>query len=264
MRASLLCLVIGLAGTLGAGGCARRRPELTTYAAPIPEDGVVFVADGAGNYQKFSHALGRAARDGGFSTQIVTFEWSHGYLRSIADQVDYAHARAQGRHLAQRVLQFRAEYPDRPVYLAGHSAGAMVVIAALECLPPDTVDNAVLISPSLSSFYDLRPSLRGVKRGLHNFYSERDWVYCGLITRTLGTSDRLCTVCSGRVGFKAFCCPGEEFLLGRLVQRPWTRADAWTGNRGGHFGNYESQFMQLNVLPLFQAARKHRIAVGMN
>jgi len=260
MRASLHCLVIVLAGTLGCGGCARYRSELTTYAAPIPKDGVIFVADGAGNYQYFSRALRRASKEGGFCAQIVTFEWSHGYLRSVADQIGYAHARSQGKILAGRILQFRAEYPDRPVHLTGHSAGAMVVVAALECLPPNSVDQAVLISPSLSAYYDVRPSLRAVKHGLHNYYSEKDWVYCGLLTRVLGTSDRRRTLCAGRVGFKLLPEPGDEFLIGKLVQRPWVPEDTLTGNEGGHFGNYEAAFLQQNILPLFHFPGSGRLA----
>ena len=40
-------LVIGALATLGGGGCASRRAALTTYKTPVPEAGVVFVADGA-------------------------------------------------------------------------------------------------------------------------------------------------------------------------------------------------------------------------
>lgn len=254
-RASYFCLVLALASTLGSGGCARYRSPLTTPTAPIPEDGVVFVADGAGNYQYFSKALRQASREGGFSAQIVTYEWSHGYMRMVADQIDYSHARAKGKELAQRVLRFKEAYPHLPVHLAGHSAGAMVVIAALECLPPYTVDNAVLISPTLSAFYDVRPALKGVRHGMYNFHSEKDWVYCGIATRVFGTSDRKRTVCSGRVGFHVPACPDEVLHLQKLRQRAWSPEDTLTGNEGGHFGNYESLFLQQNILPLFERMR---------
>jgi pimeloyl-ACP methyl ester carboxylesterase len=252
-RGLLFCLVIGGLATLAAPGCACRRATLTTYAAPVPEAGVVFVADGAGNYQNASRALDNASKEGGFPLQIVTFEWSHGYLRSFADLVHYSYARAQGRRLAETVLAYRRDNPGRPVHLAGHSAGATVVLAALECLPPETVDRAVLISPSLSAGYDVRPALRGVKHGLHNFHSQRDWVYCGLITRVLGNSDRNRQACSGRVGFRVLAMPGDEYFLSKMFQRPWSPADAETGNQGGHFGNYESAFLRQWVLPMFLA-----------
>lgn len=250
-RTLLFCLVLGGLTTLSGTGCARRRAELNTYSAPVPEAGVLFVADGAGNYQNASRALRRASQEAGFPLQIVTFEWSHGYLRSVADLVDYPYAKEQGRRLAEEVMAYRRDHPGMPVHLAGHSAGATVVMAALECLPPDTVDRAVLISPSLSACYDVRPGLRAIKQGLHNFHSHRDWVYCGIFTRVLGNSDRNHRPCSGRVGFQAMAMPGDEYLLAKLVQRPWTRADVETGNRGGHFGNYEAAFLQTRVLPLF-------------
>lgn len=248
---AFFCFVIGALSTLGGGGCARRRAELTTYAAPVPEDGVVFVADGAGDYQNFSRALRTAGRGGGFSVQVVTFEWSHGYLRSIADQIHYSYARRQGRELAEEVLAYRREHPGRPVHLAGHSAGALVVMTALECLPPQSVDRVIFVSPSLSAFYDLGPGLRAVKGGLHNFYSRRDWFYGELVTRVLGNSDRNRRVCAGRVGFRSPPHLGADPLWCKLVQRAWGPDDRATGNGGGHFGNYEAAFLQRNVLPLF-------------
>lgn len=209
---------------------------------------MVFVADGAGNYQCASRAFRQAAGEGRIPVQVVTFEWSHGYLRSLADLMDYRYAREQGRKLAELVQDYRRHYPNKPVYLAGHSAGALVVLTALEHLPPESVDRAVLISASISAFYDLRPALGGVKYGLHNFHSERDWIYCGLFTRLFGNSDRNHFLCAGRAGFRTI--PQEPELAGKLVERPWTCADQASGNTGGHFGHYQPSFLRMNILPL--------------
>jgi alpha-beta hydrolase superfamily lysophospholipase len=249
-RASIFCLVIAFVATLGTGGCARPRPELRTYQTPVPKDGVVFVADGAGGYQCASRAFRRAAQEGRAPVQVVTFDWSHGYLRMVADLVHTSHARAQGLRLAELVEEYRLQCPGTPVYLAGHSAGAMVVVDALERLPAASVDRVVLISPSLSASYDLAQALKAVKSGLHSFHSEEDWVYCGLVTAVLGNSDSHHDTCAGRVGFHA---PSDDAGRGKLVQRPWSSLDRAFGNNGGHFGNYGSAFLRAHILPLFDA-----------
>ena len=254
LRASLLCLVIGFAGTLGGAGCARRRAELTTYQAPIPKDGVVFVADGAGNYQCASDAFRQAAQEGRIPVQVVTFEWSHGYLRSLEDLTHRSHARREGRRLAELVEDYRRACPGKPVYLAGHSAGAMVVLAALEYLPVHSVDRAVLISPAVSCAYDLRPALQAIKFDLHNFHSDRDWIHCELFTRIFGNCDGSRAACAGRCGFLPQATgEDDKRLLSKLIQRPWTERDRETGNDGGHFGAYQSGFLRASVFPLFDA-----------
>src|SRR5439155_19985367 len=103
--------------------------------------------------------------------QEATVEWSHGFGRIIADQIGYAHARAQGCKLAQVLSKFRLDHPSAPLYLLAHSAGSAVAVVALENLPPDTVERAFLLAPSLSAAYDVRPALKAVRRGLHVYFS---------------------------------------------------------------------------------------------
>jgi pimeloyl-ACP methyl ester carboxylesterase len=187
---------------------------------------------------------------------VVTVVWSHGYGRILADQIGYAHARAEGCKLAQIVQQVRLEHPAVPIYLIGHSAGAAVVMAALENVPPDTVNRAFLLAPSLSAAYDVRCALRGVSHGLHVYYSRRDTLYLGLWTGMLGNSDRRWGPSSGRIGFQ-FSAPGPEdaFLYAKLCQRPWNPTDRDVGNDGKHYGDYQPDFVRVYVLPLVLTRR---------
>src|SRR5262249_30928732 len=143
----------------------------------VPSHGVIFVADGAGNYQMASTTLRAVAAEQVLPLEVRTFEWSHGYSRSLADHVDYGHARAEGDRLAAEILALRCDCPAAEIYIVGHSAGAGVILAAAEALPPGSVDRIVLLSPSLSVDYDLRPALRCVRETLDVFYSTRDWIY---------------------------------------------------------------------------------------
>src|SRR5881296_2003444 len=73
---------------------------------------VLFVADGAGDYRACSASLRETVRADSLPLEIITFVWSHGYLRNFADHNDYAFARFRGRELAERVLEQRRERPD--------------------------------------------------------------------------------------------------------------------------------------------------------
>jgi pimeloyl-ACP methyl ester carboxylesterase len=255
-RPARLALIVAFAAlTAGSGGgCALAQTSCRPAAFPaVTPTRAVFVADGAGNFQGASRMLHSVATADRLPIDVRTYDWSHGYGRILADQLLYGDAREEGRHLAGAVLDYRRAHPDIPIYLTGHSAGAGVVLAALEALPPGVVERAILLSPSVSTYYDLRPALCRVNRSLHVFYSERDCWYLGVYTRLVGTADRRWTATSGRVGFHV--CPEElgPELLGKLYQRSWHPADQQLGNLGGHYGNYQPNFLRAHVLPLIFA-----------
>jgi len=245
------CLVfIGLA-LLAGPGCTASRTALVDIKNPVPADGIIFVVDGAGKFQGCSNHLREVIDADHLPLQVATVEWSHGYGRIIADQIDYAYTRAKGYELAQRMHRFRIEHPGVPILLVGHSAGCAVALAALENLPPDSVQRAVLLSPSLSTTYDVRPGLRAVMHGLHVFYSSRDTLYLGAWTGIFGNSDRHWGPSSGRFGFQVLCAdPEDATLYGKLFQRAWQTADRSTGNDGKHYGDYQLGFVRAQILPL--------------
>jgi pimeloyl-ACP methyl ester carboxylesterase len=213
---------------------------------------VVFVADGAGDFLLTSAALHQAFTDCHLPLNVEPFEWSHGVGRVVRDQVDYCHARSEGRKLAWAVLAYRAACPDGEVYLVGHSAGTAVVLAAAEDLPPCTVDRIFLLAPSVSADYDLRCALRATRGSIEVFHSGRDVFALGLAIAIVGTADRCWGAAAGRVGFRpVICSPADAALYSRLRQHPWDCSVAWTGNRGGHYGSYEQEYLRAYVIPLF-------------
>lgn len=207
------------------------------------QGGVVFVADGAGDSVYTSDVISRIVRDDCLPLTVERVDWSHGRFRALADQTDYANHRCQGKLLAERILAHRAQCPEGAIYLVGHSAGGMVILAALENLPPGTVDRAFLMSPSVSSCYDLGPALAAVKCGLHNFYSKCDVVVLGVLMRVFGTADRQrTTTTAGRVGFDYYDATGK------LQQRDWMPGDCADRNLGGHYGGVRYPFLRANVV----------------
>lgn len=249
MRHTFISLVIVFAPTLSpfAGGEASDR---STVPAQEPL-AVVFVADGAGNFQAASKALREVVDTEGLAIQVETFVWSHGTMRIVADQLDTKHSQDEGRRLAAEMTAFHARNPQTSIFLLGHSAGAGVALIGAENVPPGTLDGLILLSPSVSTTYDLRPALRNCRLGIDVFYSKRDWFYLALATRVFGTADRRRSATSGRVGFKVQCkCPEDTRLFSKLRQRPWREDDCLLGNRGGHYGNYQPEFLRTYVVPV--------------
>jgi pimeloyl-ACP methyl ester carboxylesterase len=239
---------------VGLSGCALNRTEVRTYSpAGGNEQGVVYSVDGAGGFQASSGALRQVIEKEGLPLRVEPVVWSHGWGRVVADQTDYDHARAQGRCLAEQVAAYRRACPAGAVYLVGHSAGCAVILAAVEALPPRAVDRVILLSPSLSADYDLRPALRGVRCSVEVFLSRRDLFYLGLGTSVLGTADRRWSAASGRVGFRPAVATAEDAALyAKLRQHSWHPCLMWTGNWGGHYGGYQPGFLRAYVVPLLQ------------
>jgi len=243
-RSLLAVLIVAVAGCTLQHRCP---------PAPSPLSGpVVFVADGAGNFGAASAALRKVVADEHWPARVETVPWSHGFLRILRDQLDYAHGRAEGHRLAARILVHQNDYPDSKVYLVGHSAGAVVAVAAAEALPPGSIEGMALLAPSLSTFYDLGPALQAVRNHLDVYYSIRDWGYLGIGTAIFGTSDRVRSAASGRIGFQVYVV---EHGMTRLRQHAWQPADKHTGNNGGHYGSYQPGYLRADVLPwLFDTA----------
>jgi pimeloyl-ACP methyl ester carboxylesterase len=235
--------------------CAQLPPCRTVADHPGPPPRhVLFVADGAGDYRACSTTLRATAAGDNSPIEVVTFVWSHGYLCNLADHTDYAYARARGHELAARVLAQRQARPDLPVSLVGHSAGCGVVLAAAEALPPDALERIVLLSPSVSADYDVRPALRAARLGIDNFYSPRDRLWLGAFVALVGAMDDPSAArTAGRYGFEGPSAePADGPLYARLRQHCWEPARRRLGHDGDHYGAYQPGHLRQYVLPLFE------------
>jgi pimeloyl-ACP methyl ester carboxylesterase len=215
--------------------------------------GVVIVCDGSGDFRTLSTGLARAVSAARMPLYVETFVWSHGYGRYVIDHTDHCNHIEMGRILAARVLAYRRAYPNLRIYLAAHSAGNAVVLAAAERLPPNTLDRIVLLAPSVSPEYDLRPALASSREGIDAFVSDRDRVILGVAMYVVGTADRRRPgPAAGYVGFRPVAySPADGALYGRLRQHAWHPSLGWCGHDGGHYGNNRPSFLGPYVLPLF-------------
>jgi pimeloyl-ACP methyl ester carboxylesterase len=240
-------------------GCLAAGPRYEVYRPSLPQaaplEGVVFVANGSGDFRTVSANLIDVVAATATPLQIETILWSHGFGRYVTDHMDHANHLSQGRLLADRIIAYRQAYPNRRVYLIGHSAGSAVVLAAAELLPPDSVDRILLLAPSVSVTYDLRPALRTARRSIEVFYSEEDGLILGLGMMIVGTADSWCRKAAGQYGFTpALECPGDTELYSKLRQHPWDPIVEWSGNNGGHYGSNQAGFLRAYVLPLLRCS----------
>ncbi|HEX4608729.1 MAG TPA: alpha/beta hydrolase [Urbifossiella sp.] len=229
-----------------AGGTVYR----TQYREPAPAVDtrpLVWVVDGAGDLKGCSNALTQANLLAGVPAELTVFNWSHGHRRLLMDQIDATHAREQGKKLAEQIRERQAREPGRRVVVVAHSAGCAVVLAAGDNLPADSLDRVILLAPSVSVGYDLRPTLLAAREGLDVFCSKKDWVALGFVTRVVGTTDRYGAPAAGRHGFRADTL--DEAEVPRLRQHFWTADVAWTGHTGGHHGMYSTTFLHTYLFP---------------
>jgi pimeloyl-ACP methyl ester carboxylesterase len=214
----------------------------------------VGVVDGAGDLKGCSNALAQANTQASTTIELSAFAWSHGHRRLLVDQTDWSHARARGEQLAAAILDRTAREPTRRVVLVAHSAGCAVALAAGETLPPDSIDRTILLAPSVSTGYDLRPSLWAAREGVDVFCSRKDWVALGFVTRVVGTTDKWTGTAAGRVGFQPRGATAlDSTQTARLRQHFWSAEQAWTGHTGGHHGTLAPAFVLAYLFPLVGA-----------
>ncbi|MBA4192445.1 MAG: hypothetical protein C0467_31135 [Planctomycetaceae bacterium] len=184
--------------------------------------------------------------------ELSVFPWSHGYRKLWADQTDSDHVREQGRRLAETILERKAREPGRRIVVVGHSAGCGVALAAGDALPMDAVNRMILLAPSVSTGYDVRPTLWSSREGVDVFCSKKDWVALGFVVRVVGTTDR--SRLDGAAGRWGFQPKGSKALAdveaARFRQHFWTEEMARTGHTGGHHGVNAPDFVRTYLHPL--------------
>ena len=214
------------------------------------------MANGVGGIDPCSGWLTRVVARSGLGYEVRKVPWGHGFGRWHADLTDLDNHHRWAAWTANQALAFQAAQPNAPVFMVAKSAGSAVVVRALEQLPPNSIDLAVLLAPALSPTYDLSAALRAVKDEIVAFWSPFDVFMLGLGTLMFGTVDRVCCRSAGLVGFRLppDASADTRKAYRRLRQVPWRVPMAITGYCGGHFGTNLPTFLARYVLPLLRPA----------
>lgn len=217
------------------------------------ESGLLLVADGCGGIELCELGVRQVMGERGGSVRVVPVRWSHGFGHWHADLTDEANHEAKASRLAAEVEGWRARSPGKPAYLVGKSGGAWIVVKALEKLPSEAVEAAVLLAPAISPDYDLSRALRGVRREVVSFWSPLDLAILGAGTWLFRTADRVRSPSAGLVGFRepaGLDDQGRALYRGRLRQVRWRPEMASSGYLGGHVGPDSPAFLRKYVVPL--------------
>jgi hypothetical protein len=210
---------------------------------------VIFVANGAGDLRGTTEGFCAAVEECKLPYRVETFCWSCCPGPGLADLVNGYNHKVQGELLASKCIAWRANHPHDRICLVGHSAGAAVVLAAAEHLPSCYLDHVILLAPAISSHFDVRPALKGVRCGIDVYYSHHDcflpplWIF--------GVADHRWVKLAGIAGFRCQKDSEEaEALCACLHQHKWDPEMKEAGHHGGHFGWTGKDFIKAYILPL--------------
>lgn len=176
----------------------------------------------------------RALQAGGFDAETGVYDWT-GSRFSLSILGEREKNLAQAEKVARFLVNKHQEDPQRPLYLSCESGGAGVLVWALERLPADVnVEAAVLVSPALSTTYDLSAALRHVRKRMLVFPSKSDGLVLGFGTFVFGTMDRKHEKSAGLDGFTMpNGADAEQYA--KLEQHAYRGKYFWHyGNGGGH------------------------------
>jgi hypothetical protein len=218
---------------------------------PASESGLVFVVEGVGGLDCVGAAARHSLPKAGVHHEIRDFTWTHGRGKLFRDLQDYRYLQQKALELAEQVMQYKKDHPERPIYLVGKSGGAGLALAAAEHLPPQTLERIILLSAAVSNDYDLRPALQATRREIVSYYSVHDGFVLGWGTSEFGTIDRVYGPSAGLRGFIVPDKLGEHdrLLYGRLVQIPWKPEMILEGHLGTHMGTSMPGFVGKEVAP---------------
>lgn len=228
-----LLRIIACAALLAVvAGCQPRQTLLNPRSLG---NGLIIVLPGIDGRASHNEAVCEALLDEGLGMAVLLYDWTVP-MNWLYNQCAVGRNHEVAAKLAKRILRYRRDYPNRPVFLIGHSGGTAIAVWAAEALSAAEVNinGIIMLASSLSPEYDLKPALRRVNRGIVSFYSDRD-VVLGAGTLMFGTMDRQYTEAAGKVRFVEAASEEGSPARRKLFQIAWAARMADTGYTGDHF-----------------------------
>ncbi len=205
-----------------------------------PEErfGRTWYLDGAGNWGFGVSEMVYGLRKAGYKGQVSAFMWSM-TMSPVADQVLKPLAGLGAARLAGNIEDYIRRFPNNEVNVVGLSAGAGVVLRAVEHIkPPNKINNMILLAASVSSEYDVRPVVKNMKGKIYVYYSSHDAMLAGPV-RVLGAfGERKGEEPAGLVGLR--CAEAGD----RVVNIGWNPRFEKFGWSGSHTSCTSEAFVQ--------------------
>ena len=214
--------------------------------------GLVMLLPGIDGTTTVSDNIARGMYLGGVEKAVEVYDW-----RSFPgwNPLHLATYKSNLRHagrIAGRILEYKEAYPDRPVHLVGHSAGAGMSLFVLQELADIcSVDSVVLLAAAISRRYDVQAVAENTKRGVWNFSSKVDIAADVVGTTVFGNMDRKHGWSAGAMGFKL---DAADLTDTKVHEVPYRVGMAKHWNFGGHFGCTNVSFVSRYVAPIIAGA----------
>ena len=240
-KANLLVTLPIFLIVFAAGGCQTN--------APLDGQNLVVLVPGCAGDGFWYNDLRQSVAAAQPARTIRTFEWGMPlplYMLNLQDQK--IHSKAE-KSLAKAIKSWRDRYPSGHLALVGHSAGCGVILGSLSRIDKTvSVENVVLLAPSISPNYPISPALRQIAGRLHLFFSDADTLWLGWRTQTFGTYDSIHSEAAGKIGLNLDHL--DPAMRQKVVQHSYEPQFADLGNGGGHFGGLGRKFDERVVAPL--------------
>lgn len=213
------------------------------------EQGLVLIFPGIEGRSFFNISILHGLMDGGLPYAMEIVDWTTGnkfltlyHLRAWQRNLRKA------RELAERIVQYQADYPGRPVWIVGHSGGGAMALLTAQALPEGhRLTGIVLLSAAVSPRFPIADVLPKVERGIWNFHSWLDCLFVGVGTSLFGTVDGWHMPSAGMIGF--WNCPTSREIgpNSTFVQTRYHPRMCAAFNLGGHFGCVHRVFVSEHV-----------------
>jgi hypothetical protein len=200
------------------------------WTPPLPTDeeldrGLVVMYPGSTNTTTELLEFDEGFRAAGIDCAIQIVKWALPMEHFFVPGYVESH-RAWAASEAGRIAEYQDAHPGAPVRLLGFSGGSMAAIMVSEAMPPGHfVDRSVLMSPPVSSQYDLSGMLDHTREEVVVYWSSRD-EFTPLLIEAYGTVDGVFSHPAATEGF-AMSDP-------KLRQISWDPSMEAYGNAGDH------------------------------
>lgn len=226
----LLSIVVVMPAVVGCSGPSMPPPAKL-------EHGLVLVLPGIAAGPTDTDTLVPTLRDSVLPWGISYYDWP-GMVPGSAYALDQEMSREKAREIAGWIHDYRRDYPERPVFVVGHSGGAAIAVFVAEEINPDEpLAGLVVLATPLSPRYDLTRALAGAGGRMLSCYSPEDGLldFLVLVGRNFdGTREKP----AGEVGFEL---PGQADVrrvnaFRGLSQLRWDDTMRAYNHDGGHEG----------------------------
>ncbi|MEM9410028.1 MAG: hypothetical protein AAGA30_02875 [Planctomycetota bacterium] len=173
-----------------------------------------------------------------FQGEAEIYDWTNGPL-AIAQNIGGSDIESD--FLTQRIVDFKTQFPNRPLFLIGHSGGCRMALNCVENLPygSSLVERIILLSPCMESRYDLCRTINRTSKGIVAYRSPLDIPISVPLTTVHGLAKGKLSASAAVIGFQIpnhLDFQQRAFYTSKLAQRTYHPKMLNTGHIGGHFG----------------------------